>query len=203
MEHLKPGKYIAGLWEHDIALQLGWRIGKRKRWGGQENGGVMGPTFAWSSHAYSLEPESPGGKAICTYVSSEVTLVPPATNPYGQVEQASIRLCGRIMSGEDLLSWLNTPKLQEEYYLGGIHLDSGLGFLTRGDITELKTVRNWNIVQCFGLYEYYSLGSERIDALLVQRKEPSGSQFFRIGVVREVAKSWFEEHTVSSTITIV
>ena len=92
VEHLKPGKYIAGLWERDIVLQLGWRVDLRsttRRWHGTKYGDILGPTFSWSSHVRPMDDgacRSP--KDICTLVNSRVHLA--KHNPYGEVQHASL-----------------------------------------------------------------------------------------------------------------
>lgn len=198
MEHLEPGEYIAGLWEHDIALQLGWRVGPssgQRRWEVRPyDSEIFGPTFSWSSHAYPVLPESrPDTQSICALVSCDVTLVPPTTNPYGQVKQASISLRGRVMRGRDMLQWFEVLSFQERDHQGraNVYLDSAFHF---------EPLDRENVF-CFGLYEYG--GSEqraRVDALLLQREN---FHYVRIGVYWKLDRFWFNENAVERTITII
>lgn len=200
MGHLKPGKYIAGLWEHDIAIQLGWRIKPRfdeRRWEYRifdvQN---FGPTFSWSSHAYPMLPGARSDtEAICTLVSSHVTLVPPATNPYGQVESASISMLGRVMSGKHMLRWFEVLKIQYNDLQGRMDADLDSEF----DFERL----DWEDVECFGLYEYSDRERKWVDTLLVRSKKFSGLQYVRIGVFRRLDRSWFNEYARERTITVV
>jgi hypothetical protein len=210
MEHLKPGKYIAGMWQHDIAVQLGWSVdmfSRIRRWKYPENVDIIGPTFSWSSHVRPMEGEAVGQRRhICTLESSEVELA--TSNPYGQVLNASLCLSGRVMPGNDMISCLKT----HIHDFQNVRLDTGFyfnNFLHGSSVASevgyqrLENEKPWEFVICFGLYDYERMQGTRVDALLLEPKNNGAGVYVRIGVVQGLRKSWFDEHTVARTITVV
>jgi hypothetical protein len=210
MEHLNPGKYIAGMWQHDIAVQLGWSVDMSsgiRRWKYPENDDIIGPTFSWSSHVRPMEAEAQiQRRDICTLESSEVELA--TSNPYGQVLNASLCLSGQVMLGNDMISCLKT----HIYDFQTVRLDTGFNFenytdssnvVTEADYKKLKNEKPWEFVICFGLYVYEGPRVPSVDALLLEPKNNGAEVYVRIGVVHRLRKSWFDEHAVPRTITVV
>jgi len=209
MEHLKPGKYIAGLWERDIAFQMGWYldpISSISRWNHLENADISSPTFSWSSHARPIRNEgllTP--KAICTLNHSSVDLA--TLNPYGRVRFASLCLSGRMVTGEEVGSRITMRSSLG--YAGGVRLDSSFEHSTAADDptygpykSVVKRITRKSVI-CFGLYSYKVLGSGRLDALLLKLINTGGEEYVRIGVFAGLDESWFNEYAVTRTITIV
>jgi hypothetical protein len=210
MEHLKPGKYIAGMWQHDIAVQLGWSVdvsSRIRRWKHPENVDIIGPTFSWSSHVRPIKGRDVHQRRdICTLESSEVELA--TSNPYGQILNASLCLSGRVMLGNDMISCVKT----HIHDFHNVCLDTGFQFdnhfygfsnATKADYKKLENKKSWEFVICFGLYDYEDMEGTRVNALLLEPKNNGAGVYVRIGVVQALRKSWFDEHAVPRTITVV
>jgi hypothetical protein len=112
MKHLNPGKYIAGMWEHNIAIQLGWRHAQEhdlELTQPSPEPTLHGPTFSWSSYTTPLEVGAPydmNSLILCTLDHADVLLA--TVNPYGQIYEASIRLSGRCVPGDNIIRHLKT-----------------------------------------------------------------------------------------------
>jgi hypothetical protein len=109
-EHLRPGQYLAGMWERDIAMQLAWQR-KEIQWGGPQSS-LDSPSLSWISASYGyqwIRPSS-GYTPRCTFISATSTLA--TANPYGHVPQCSITLRDRTIQGAKLspLVWFNGPR---------------------------------------------------------------------------------------------
>jgi len=215
MEHLSPGKYIAGLWEHGIIFQLGWRYAGspiKIRWKRPENADILGPTFAWSSHERNVHFYYPVelSKEICTLESFQVQAA--TSNPYGRVLHASLCLSGRSVSGYRVYQQLKTSAFGKAYT--HMMLDSGLLLSDSPHWTMvlddeqqdlLNNETTWRSVVCFGLSSYCGTLQEveSVDALLLEHSETRVGEYTRLGVVQSVERSWFDENTVASRITLV
>jgi hypothetical protein len=212
MEHLKPGKYIAGLWQHDIIYQLGWCVESGpsvRRWRCPEKVDLVGPTFSWSSHVRPVgKGHSRHTRDISALKGFEVDLA--TSNPYGKVRHASLSLNGPVVSGHDMISWLKTSKLTRD--TAHVFLDTGLHvtvpFIYRdrtndAHYQELENKIDWRSVICFGLYECGNSQPTQLDALLLQVSKTGNGEYVRTGVIREVWKFWFYEKAVARTITVV
>jgi hypothetical protein len=207
LEHLKLGKYIAGIWEHGLVFQLGWSIytaSSRKRWKYPESLDILGPTFCWSSHVVPVSGSGFFDSSICNLEGFHVDLA--TNNPYGQVRHASICLRGRVVSGDHIVSLRKKPGQ------GYASIDSGFSFRLsdsdydgkKAEQDELQKKICWELVVCFGLHKYnYGQEISMVNALLLQPKKIGTSEYIRIGIVWNVEKSWFDQHAVESTVTIV
>jgi hypothetical protein len=219
VEHLKPGKYIAGIWEKDIAVQLGWRVRPgtdTRRWKYPEDVDILGPTFSWSSHVRPICSKTQlTTRILCTLESSRVELA--TSNPYGQVRHASLCLRGRIIPGDGLLSQLKRalgPAFYQSLYLDSGHWFNDAHHSTEpshwvaADFEKLENAIIWKSAICFGLYEYgfYKYGCQRtysVDVLLLQPNTAGVGEYVRVGLLYQAKKSWFDENAVAGTITIV
>jgi hypothetical protein len=212
MEHLKPGKYIAGLWQHDIVYQLGWCVESGpdiRRWTFPENVDLVGPTFSWSSHVRPVgKGYSRNTRDISTLESFQIDLATP--NPYGKVRHASLCLCGPVVPGEDVISWFKTSELTRD--TAHVYLDSGLDlkvpfiYRNRTNDAHYEDLENeipWKSIICLGLYECGNWQPTQLDVLLLQPNKTGTGEYVRIGLVREVWKFWFYENAVARTITVV
>ncbi|CAN9093796.1 unnamed protein product [Alternaria alternata] len=206
VQHLNPGKYIAGLWEKDIGVQLGWVIDPNnpiaRRWEDPEDIDILGPTFSWSSHVLGpVEfPHDDGMRSLCTLESFNVELA--TSNLYGQVRSATLCLSGWSVSGYDMIAGLKTY-IAVGYYNVLVYFDSGIHFTFKEsfpDFTRMENTINWNTVMCFALFE--DKNSE-IDTLLAQPSKTEVGKYVRIGVIQNLKKSWFNGTVVASTITLV
>jgi len=228
MQHLNPGKYIAGLWEKGIGTQLGWYINTNnnptRRWEDPKDINILGPTFSWSSHVMGPVRHLHNGRGVrslCTLESFNIELA--TTNPYGQVRDATICLSGWSVSGYDMISWLKTPTTVKHQFFT-LYFDSGFapmygrGAESSPDYTgmeELENTIDWESVMCFGLHEDdHDIDDgddddddddERywVDALLVQPSQTDVRKYARIGVVGCLNRSWFKKTAVARTITLV
>ncbi|CAN9170703.1 unnamed protein product [Alternaria alternata] len=215
VQHLNPGKYIAGLWEKDIGIQLAWFIDPSRdltrRWEDPKNINILGPTFSWSSHVMgSVQFPCDGDlRSLCNLESSNIDLA--TSNLYGQIRDATICLSGRLVSGYDMIAWLKTHTTVD-YYNVFVYFDSGPDFmfvykskLSRdyAEIEKLENTISWETVMCFGLYEKsYIRDVPYIDTLLVQPSKTEAGQYVRIGLIQHLDKSWFDNTAVASTITL-
>jgi hypothetical protein len=219
MEHLKLGKYIVGLWQNNITQQLGFYCipDDRRRWKYPENVDIVGPTFSWSSHVRCIEWTEAGfgGRSICTLESFEVD--PATSNPYGQVRYASLCLIGRVVSGDDLVSWLKRAKIGKYSTLRVIWLDSGVmynaSFTDRTPLDEVQRYYEWFGVRIawkyvirFGLCEFegnQDFGVDPVKALLLQPSNTTSGEYVRIGMIRALEKRCFDENAMTRTITVL
>lgn len=212
LAHLKPGKFIAGLWQKDIIYQLGWHIEPGldyRRWKFPEDVDLLGPTFSWSSHVRPVGKGRGNKKQdTCTLESFNVDLA--TSNPYGKVRHASLRLNGPVVSGRDMISWFKTS--EETQDTADVYLDSGLclmvPFLYRNatnaaQYTKFETEIDWNSVICFGLYECGNWAAMQLDVLLLQPSKMRKGDYVRIGLVSDLWKPWFYERAVERTITVI
>jgi hypothetical protein len=216
VQHLDPGKYIAGLWEKDIAIQLGWFIYPKddltRRWEDPKDINILGPTFSWSSHAISPVRYAyyHTARSFCALESFNIELA--TSNPYGQVRDATICLSGWSVSRYDMITLFRTPVVG--FYDPCVYFDFGLQFefdrhkksLPRDKmIEELENTIGWESVMCFGLYEYHNpiMNTDQVDALLVQPSKTEVGKYVRIGVVLNLKKSWFKKTAVARTINLV
>ena len=214
MEHLKPGKYIAGLWQHHIVYQLGWYVNTSpatRRWKYPEDVDILGPTFSWSSHVHGICFDDPLGDVqyICTLESFQAQ--PATSNPYGPVLHASLCLSGWVVPGGYLVMRYLTHGIDGNIRRIFVYLDSGFRFNafgpcppvdSRSTYERLKDKIAWKSVVCFGLYVQGKPVSD-LYGLLLQPTNNGKSEYVRIGLVSGLERCWFDEHAVASTVTLV
>jgi hypothetical protein len=209
MEHLNPGKYIAGMWEHNIAIQLGWRHDEKDDSAHELQPpklALHGPTFSWSSYTKPLAigaPYDTQSLILCRLDHADIRLA--TVNPYGQIHEASIRLSGHCVPGDEMIRHLQTtiPKDSERL----VQLDTGFYFCADNPISDesLENAMEWRSVMCFGLYEFEDkeTTTHTVDVLLLQLKGVDSSEHIRIGVAQNLEPAWFHEHATERTVTIV
>jgi hypothetical protein len=200
-----PGKYLAGLWERDIAFQLGWR---RAPYIYVENSKPdeeptstqrvmsLGPSFSWISSAGPVDFQIYSKSflrfivPICALESSDIKHA--TEDPCGQVlTGCSIRLKGRFANISEFRSKDDRPL---------IFLDYSSAYAWASETSEDTTI-------LFGLYEHPDLlddtgAPESVVGLLLQRKEHT-TEYVRVGVVEFVTVSQFYEVAREGTFTIV
>jgi hypothetical protein len=214
MKHLNPGKYIAEMWEHNIAIQLGWRHAQEQDLEYTKPSSEPtshGPTFSWSSYTTPLAigaPYDTNSLTLCTLDYADVLLA--TVNPYGQIHEASIRLSGRCVPGDNLIRHLKTTIPGDSQRL--VQLDTGFYFraddkpesLGIGDLHEsLENAVQWRSVICFGLYEFVDEATHTIDVLLLRLRVASKVEYIRIGVAQNVEPTWFHENASECIVKIV
>ncbi|KAF2111545.1 heterokaryon incompatibility protein-domain-containing protein [Lophiotrema nucula] len=214
VEHLGPGKYIAGLWERDIAYQLGWRLQKYEMYSSQvkhQPWHPVTPTFSWISCLNAVDFGAFPGllwetRPICTLESSRVVLA--TADPHGRVRHASIYMRGLFIPGIELvlyvrqehLSSYNSPRLRLD---SGIELTSREPFEVEGQCEQLKSARPWTFAVCLGLYKsVYGNKDAKVTALLLASNADSNN-YIRIGIIDGLPDSWFQDHASEGTFNIV
>ena len=207
---LNPGRYFAGIWERDIACQLGWFVKPHPLVTGDRTKKPQPrPTFAWAtfpgpvSFDFMFEP-------LCTLHGGSV--VPLAGDTYGQVKEACIQMYGQTLRGRDLVgiieNLIHTRDDDSQFYdrviiqIDGMHSVSlapysndPTGVLYEG----LETACDWDAVLCFALGTGYN---EEVLMLILQ--EVSGEDVFeRIGVVRRFPYDLMDKLGPERIVTIV
>jgi hypothetical protein len=185
VEHLQPGKYIAGLWERDIALQLGWIRSE-----GAPRMGLHGPTFSWVATKYPVHwpsffpNELP--KVRCKYVDSTCKLA--TANPYGHVHECSITVRGLKIP---------TTKVMEHEATEIISDDPQSNVASEG-------IAQGCTLFCLELYRrcHWAADTPRTVALVLQYHKET-NEFKRIGIMTRVLSSSFDTYGVEETITII
>jgi hypothetical protein len=106
MAHLAPGRYIAGLWERDLAYLLSWsRINELE---GRESRreSLDSPSFSWVAAKYHVEWPSVYGEEFrprCRLTAMEVAMA--TISSYGKVLNCSITARACVLSGPELFAY--------------------------------------------------------------------------------------------------
>jgi hypothetical protein len=221
MEHLKPGRYISGLWEYGLLFQLCWQLIPSVETHGHASAyDRRRPTFSWISQSrpvYGIGSQIPeGGVAICIMEGSGVELA--TTNRYGEVNSASITLRGKCIPGDELILFLKRIG-RVSWSSWAVLLDLGFASLNEeiavndGHHRVYAGIENavvdWSSVICFGVVkipkkiEMAGESPHDIQALLLQRTDTAGSKFIRIGLLNRLDFASFDEHAKDTTVTIV
>lgn len=196
MSHFKPGTYIAGLWEKDIACLLDWQISR----GETPREALPEPTFSWTASPY---PPSFGiiyvnevESTLCHYVSHHCIYT--TGNVYGHVSAASLCLRGQAVSGLDLFDAIPQcfndllSEFDDHVRLGNGQILRASHLSADGDLLNESASMSPDrtSVICFALYSYTKYSSERICATLLplQLKADSVGQYIRIGLTRAIKK---------------
>jgi hypothetical protein len=178
LSRLEPGRYLAGLWEKGLVLQLAWYYVKQPDESeariALQPSDLPRPTFSWIkvrgrvSFNYFLAAKS---RPLATLVSSEVNLL--TASPYGQVTSVSICLNGHIMSAVETISCL-----KDDHFMILVYLDTGVEFDSLRGFQHLPTVMDRTSLVCFGLFaeEYH------VTALVLQRT-CEASTYVRVGLI--------------------
>jgi len=195
--HLKPGDYLAGLWERDIAFQLGWRPHNRS-W--SQDSLSSEPSFSWvvspnrvDFWSFSVRFSASSFVPVCTLESSDIRLA--TANPYGQVLAGSnIRLRGHFALGRQV-----TLVGQQST----VWIDNSPGFSTRPELS----ISDWGSKIVFGLYEWEQQEQGKrsplrfINCLLLQQRGV-GNEHVRIGVIDKVPVSLFNQVAREGSFTV-
>jgi hypothetical protein len=99
VETVQPGRYIAGLWEKDIAYLLAWTLSGWTDNARESRAQVVGPTFSWITAPRSVGWKVSGvpSRVVCKLESVKYELV--TSNPYGELSNCSIQIRSRVISG--------------------------------------------------------------------------------------------------------
>jgi hypothetical protein len=211
---MNPGRYFAGIWEHNIAYQLGWFVTRHPRvTGDRKKKPQPRPTFSWATF--------PGpvsfllmSRPLCTLHSGSI--VPLADDKYRQAKEAIIQMRGRTMLGRELvdniehLNDFTTGSWRDVYGLRSfpvtIQIDGMplIPFLPHRAEPEkysyegLGIACDWDTVLCFVLGD----GLGKISMLILQ--QVSGEDAFeRIGVVSEFPRDAMDKLGPERIVTIV
>jgi hypothetical protein len=199
---LSPGRYFAGIWERDIAKQLGWFVKPHQLvTGDRKRKPQPRPTFSWATFPGPISYDFLH-RPLCTFHSGNA--VPLAGDKYGQVKEAVIQMRGQTILGRDLagvIEYLNdTPHMTIQ--IDGMHpvpLDAHSDDPTEILYEGLETACDWDTVLCFVLGEEFV---ERVSMLILQ--EVSGEDAFeRIGVVRHFPYDLMDKLGPERIVTIV
>lgn len=212
---LRPGSYLAGIWEVGIALHLSWRScdSPTETNPVEQSSAAFRPTFSWISHPGPIEYPviEKETKSICTYLSGGSTK--STADPFGRISHAFICLKGHSIRALDLFnrlgrgtyrpSRLTMPPLDDPT----VYIDSGGEFTlqlmrTRPGLlsySDLMKLQDWSSARCFGFLQH----KFSVITLLLLQPASDGSSFVRIGLVEGVNDSWFFRNAIECSITIV
>jgi hypothetical protein len=196
-----------------------------------QRGSLDGPSFSWVSASFYIEWPIHIFKDYqprCTFVATTSTLA--TANPYGHILDCSITVRGRTLQGPELLTHMAESRRNDSPYRRVIavmdnpdhdiyHMLLGLGAHAEGG----EPTSNQCSVIGFELFQSENFLDDKpndlpplnrladyrpspklfaMTALLLQRNG-SGTNYTRIGVLRHADPSWFDEHGVEETITII
>lgn len=205
---LNPGRYFAGIWERDIAEQLGWYVKPHQLvTGDRKRKPQPRPTFSWAtfpgpiSFGYVYQPH-------CTFHSGNA--VPLAGDIYGQVKEAFIQMRGQTMPGWDLVGVIeDLDDTLDDYRrahltirIDGMHsipLDPYLKDLTENSYEGLETACDWDTVLCFVLGEDFY----KTICMLILQEVAGEDAFERIGVVLNFPVDAMDKLGPERIVTIV
>jgi hypothetical protein len=191
-----------------------------------------GPSFSWVSASFYIKWPIiyifKEYKPRCIFVATTNTLA--TANPYGHILDCSITVRGRTLQGSELLTHMSDSRRNDGPYQKVIavmddpdhdifHMVSGSGAHAEGE----EPISNQRSIVGFELFQSENMLSDDLDARLSfdniadHRPTPSlfamtalllqrsigGSNYTRIGVLRHADPSWFDEHGVEETITII
>lgn len=205
---LYPGRYFAGIWERDIAHQLGWYVKPHQLvTGDRKRKPQPRPTFSWATFPGPISCDFLY-RSHCAFHSGNA--VPLAGDMYGQVKEAVIQMRGQTMSGWDLVGVIeDLDDTLDDYsrahltvHIDGMHsipLDPFLKDLMENSYEGLETACDWDTVLCFVLGEDFD---KKICMLILQ--EVAGEDAFeRIGVVKRFPKYAMDKLGPERIVTIV
>jgi hypothetical protein len=197
MHHIKPGKYIAGLWEKGIPYFLAWYRSQNT----PAFDAVSRPSFSWISCPGQVIFKYCGkhGTTLCHLASSNVELA--TSDSFGRVQRAVICLRARFVTASDIVSL--TCLEFEENEAPDWYIDAGVDHLWNNQLSSSSesithTVNQPGVV-CLALFRKF----HKVTALLLQPTAADPNQYVRIGLVDRVHWSWFEENSSEGTFTIV
>jgi hypothetical protein len=200
VEPLNPGRYVAGLWEKDIAYQLAW-------WSihdGQRTG-LDGPSFSWVAATNPIQwPRLEKKRFVsrCRLIATGGT--PSTANPYGSIPDCSITVRARALRGKQLYQFITKERSRwdnktEQPYLN--RMDK-LGARDLAAILADETVYpegetsppSRDSVLCMELFQAEdSLGPSLTDInALLLHSDDNGRTYTRIGLLRDFDRSWYD-----------
>jgi len=210
VEIFKPGRYIAGLWEKDIAYLLTWT---KQPWTTEASRAqVDGPTFSWiktrSCVIWRGNPRAPS-EVMCKLESVSCALA--TSNPYGEVSACSIQIRGRVICAHVFNGLVDAGIREEPHtYSMNVCLDDYMTSHAAGDfgVAEWEETRStWYGVVCLELYytKQWVAGKEVEVAhgLILQKKTSEEVMYTRLGVLHYGPVWWFDTHGQDEVVTIV
>lgn len=224
LECLKPGTYLAGLWERGLVMQLAWYCSEGatepRDFDSWQGSTLPRPTFSWMSSSKPVSFPQHHIKGVsdavgkmskispsCKLLSSNVRLL--STDTYGRISDASICLRGPLASGPDVFARLTKDYLRNDpaYGHAQVHLDAGLHFVSSGKRIDqelyehLKSAMDCDSVVCLELYRYKFVDHHHAD-FLVLRRTIYDNAYVRIGVILH---QWWASFKTSygQSVTIV
>jgi hypothetical protein len=216
VEHLRPGQYIAGMWEKDIALQLAWYllpenssaysgVGKKTH----ARSGLKGPSFSWISapRMFSLSVSELKHKALCAFVATTQTLA--TANPYGHVLDCSITLRGRTIQADKFSAQMKQAGKVDAWPTALMDdpacVFDELLLNANGNISGEDELLNRPYIAFFELFQTkISYWDENYvaTALILQRRVGE-TKHKRIGLALNIDPTWFIEDGVKENVTII
>jgi hypothetical protein len=202
VEYLKPGQYIAGLWERGIAFQLAWYSESEAA----HRLHLDGPSFSWItaqrqvhwSFAYNHY------HLLCTFVTSTSMLA--TANLYGHVTACSITFKGRTLAATQILLWLDQNSTSSPNSSPtAIYMDD-----SNSDLHHLLKPSGSGagdqIANVLGFVLYKS--KDRISrpislTVLLLQRDTTTTYYKRIGIMLGIDAKWFPENQPEETIIII
>lgn len=195
---ITKSRYLAGLWEHDIAYQLCWRVG---------TGSLEDIKLAYPHHQYLasswfwvsiFQPVLYERSATDASFHQGLTIIDvqcevPGLNPFGQVTEGYIRLRGKVVKIH--VTYNGTVKYfkhrVEEWTAGRFSPDYTLvhedGIVVRATRGQTPPSRFTGSAVCLfiGVMDKMEMREEAIDfALVLQRSDSENDTFHRIGLLQ-------------------
>ncbi|KAH6638800.1 heterokaryon incompatibility protein-domain-containing protein [Boeremia exigua] len=212
---LNPGQYFAGIWGRRFEHQLSWRPQYSQDVATEMQEADLylrqKPTFSWATFPGPIKFGVGNTQPICTLLGGHV--IPVAADLYGQVKEASLRICGRSVPGVEMVDKIMGAKISDlnmnydTLHHITVYLDRFRNF-PMYEFPEtpqntwyegLEVAWSWNKVVCLGL----GVGFRNCTTMLLLHPSHNEDSFMRVGLVTEFPRRWFDELATERIVTIV
>ncbi|KAH4854172.1 hypothetical protein HBI38_096270 [Parastagonospora nodorum] len=209
VEHWRPGQYIAGLWERDIALQLAWyTCGAPWESLKRSMRDLDGPSFSWITCKgrvfWNWDQRSYDSQ--CTFLASKSKLA--TANPYGQILTSSLILRGRTLGAAQLTHGLK--EFGEESNICAYMDDPPYDLTHLLDSSSHIFREHQGIIVGFILSkEFLSRTHKAVDGkhwalvILLLQRDATATAYKRIGLIMNISSKCCPADQPEETVTII